>query len=63
MRAGIHQGDIICDVNGRNISTFTEYSNILMSMQPGDEVDITVKRLSQDEYKEIVFHMETGEVE
>ena len=62
MRAGIQQGDVITNINGRNISTFNEYSTILMQMGPGEEVEMTVKRQSQDGYKEMNFKMETGEV-
>lgn len=60
MRSGMQPGDIITDVNGRNISTFNEYSNVLMNLTPGETATITVKRKSQDEYKEMVFTIETG---
>lgn len=61
MRAGIQQGDVITGINERDISTFSEYTNILMQMQPGETVTVKVKRQSQDGYKEMNFKMETGE--
>ncbi|MCM1188692.1 MAG: S1C family serine protease [bacterium] len=61
MLAGIQQGDVITNINGRNISTFNEYTSIVMAMEPGTEIEMTVKRKSQDEYKEMNFTMEAQE--
>lgn len=61
MLAGIQQGDVITNIDGRNISTFNEYTNIVMQLEPGKTVKMTVKRKSQDEYKEMEFTMEAGE--
>lgn len=58
MLAGIQQGDVIININGRNIGGFSEYTNLLMGMEPGAAVEMTVKRKSQDEYKEMNFTME-----
>lgn len=62
MLAGIQQGDVIVDIDGRNISTFNEYTNIVMQLEPGKTIEMTVMRKSQDEYKEMKFTMEVGEV-
>lgn len=58
MLAGVQQGDVIVNINGRNIGKFGEYTNILMGMEPGTTVELTVMRKSQEEYKEINFSME-----
>lgn len=62
MRAGLQQGDIILSVNGKATYTFTEYTNVCMKLEPGSKVEMTVKRKSQDEYKEMTFQMEAQEV-
>ncbi|MCQ2540087.1 MAG: S1C family serine protease [Acetatifactor sp.] len=62
MRAGVQKGDIISEVNGRNITTFTDYTNMMMSLNPGDEVVMIVLRKNQGGYKEITFTMQAGEV-
>lgn len=61
MKAGIQPGDVIIGVNDRSINTFTEYTSLLMQMNPGDEIELQVARQSQDGYKEMNFTMETGE--
>ena len=61
MLAGIQQGDVIINIDGRSISTFNEYTNIIMQLEPGKTVELTVKRKAQDEYKEMKFTMEAGE--
>ncbi len=62
MREGIQQGDVITNINGRRISTFNEYTSVLMQLEPEQTVEMTVMRQSQDEYKEMKFSIETGEV-
>ena len=61
MLAGIQQGDVIINIDGRNISTFNEYTNIVMQLEPGKTIEMTVKRKSQDEYKDMKFTMDAGE--
>lgn len=58
MLAGIQQGDVITNIDGRGISTFNEYTGIVMQLEPGTTVEMTVKRKSQEEYKEMNFTME-----
>lgn len=58
MLAGIQQGDVIVDIDGRSIGTFSEYTSVIMQLEPGKTVELTVKRKSQDEYKEMNFTME-----
>ncbi len=62
MLAGLQQGDVIVNIDGRNIGTFNEYTGIIMQMESGQTVELTVKRKALDEYKEMKFTMETGEM-
>ena len=62
MLAGIQQGDVIVAVNGSNVMNFSEYSTLLMQMEAGQTVNITVMRQVQEEYKEMPFTITLGEV-
>ncbi len=63
MLAGIQRGDVITKMDETNIVSFGSYSNALMSMVPGQTVTVTVMRQAQEEYKEMSFKIELGEVE
>lgn len=58
MLAGIQRGDVIVSVNDKNVDRFATYTNAIMNAHPGEDVSITVKRPSQDEYKEMTFKVE-----
>ena len=55
MLAGIQQGDVITGFGEHVIVSFDEYTNSLLSMKPGDSVELTIMRQSQQEYKEMKF--------
>lgn len=61
MLAGIQQGDIITAVNDKVITGFSDYSAILMQIEPGQIMELTVMRQAQTEYKEMKFSIELGE--
>ena len=61
MLAGIQQGDVITGFGERMIISFDEYTNSLLSMKPGDSVELTIMRQSQQEYKEMKFIKELKE--
>lgn len=61
MLAGIQQGDVITAVGDRGVAGFQEYTGALMLFEPGQTVEITVMRQSQEEYKEMKFSIEVGE--
>lgn len=63
MRAGIQRGDIITKIDETVIVSFGSYSNAVMSMVPGQTVMVTVMRQAQEEYREMSFKIELGEVE
>lgn len=43
-RAGIEVGDVILEVNGRNIEVFSDLPPIIGSVRPGEEVSLTISR-------------------
>lgn len=53
MAAGIQEADVIVEMNGEEISTVEQYNQLLMGLNPGDEVKITVKRQSAEEYVDL----------
>lgn len=61
MLAGIQQGDVITSISDRDVSKFSDYTSALLLFEPGQTVDVTVMRQSQEEYKEMSFTIEAGE--
>lgn len=53
MRAGIQQGDVLVQMDGKEILSYNEYIRTLMEKKVNDVVELTVMRLSQEEYKEM----------
>ena len=49
-------------IGEKPVNTFNEYSNALMALEPGQTVDVTIKRQAQEEYKEMEFNIELGGV-
>lgn len=63
MQAGIQRGDIITALGETTIVNFNNYSNALMEMAPGQIVNVKVMRQAQEEYREMSFSIELGEIE
>jgi len=61
MLAGVQQGDIVTAVNDNIITGFSDYSALLMQIEPGQTVKLTIMRQAQAEYKEMNFTMELKE--
>ncbi len=61
MLAGIQQGDVIISISDRDVAKFSDYTSALLLSEPGQTVDVTVMRQSQEEYKEMSFTIEAGE--
>ena len=53
MKAGIQSGDVITKIDGFEITSYTVFTEAIGLHDPGDEVTVTVKRQSGEEYKEI----------
>ncbi len=62
MLAGIQPGDILVQVEGEEITDFGGYVSELMGMRPHDTMELTIKRQSQEEYRELSFHIGLAEV-
>ena len=60
MLAGIQVGDVITSVNGNVITSFGNYCNQVMKLEPGETVELTILRQSQDQYRELNFSIELG---
>lgn len=61
MLAGIQRGDVITEIDGKKVTSFSDYSSFLMQLEPGQTVQLTVMRQAQNEYKEMKFSVEVGE--
>ena len=61
MQAGIQQGDVITAINDSAVTAFNEYSAILLQIEPGETIELTVMRQVQTEYKEMKFSIVLGE--
>ncbi len=51
--AGIQNGDILTAINGKEVNTFTDLSQILPEYYPGRSVLLTVQRQQSGEYSEL----------
>lgn len=63
MQAGIQQGDILVQINDKNILSYKNYSITLMQYKVGEAVTVKVMRQVQNEYKEMEFNITLGEAE
>lgn len=61
MLAGIQQGDVIVGINEDTVMNFSEYTSLLMELEAGEAVEITVMRQAQEAYKEMGFKITLGE--
>lgn len=62
MEAGIQQGDVIISIDGRSITSFSEYTNVMMQLEVGQTVPINVVRFSQNEFKEMPMEIVLGAI-
>lgn len=61
MLAGIQPGDVIVAIGEETVQKFSEYITILMGLEAGQTVDVTLMRQSQEEYKEMTLTITLGE--
>jgi len=57
----IQKGDIVVQVNAVRVTDMSGYTLALLQCAPGDSITVTVKRLVQDEYKEIAVEVVLSE--
>jgi S1-C subfamily serine protease len=60
MKAGIQSGDVIVAINEKEITKFKDYLNTIAELESGDTINLTVKRLSVNEYKDITINITLG---
>ena len=57
---GLQAGDVITEVNGEPVLTFSAFSEKIYKLSVNDTVIIKVKRLNKDEYRDIEFAITLG---
>ncbi len=62
MMAGIQQGDVLVSINDKRVYSYAEYTRILLQLNAGDTVEVTVMRQAQNEYKEMKLSIILGEM-
>jgi len=63
MKAGIQSGDVIMAINEKEITKFKDYLNTIAELESGDTINLTVKRLSVNDYKDITINITLGKAE
>lgn len=63
MKAGIQSGDVIVAINEKEITKFKDYLNTIAELESGDTINLTVKRLSVNDYKDITINITLGKAE
>lgn len=59
-KSGIQSGDVITRINGTEINNMESFMMQLEKNNPGDNVNITIKRRGREDYKEIEFNLVLG---
>lgn len=59
-KSGIQSGDVITQINGTEINNMESFMMHLEKNNPGDNVNVTIKRRGREDYKEIEFNLVLG---
>lgn len=59
-KSGIQSGDVITRINGTGINNMESFMIQLEKSNPGDNVNVTIKRRGREDYKEIEFNLVLG---
>lgn len=59
-KSGIQSGDVITQINGTEINNMESLMMQLEKNNPGDNVNVTIKRRGREDYKEIEFNLVLG---
>lgn len=59
-KSGIQSGDVITQINGTGINNMESFMMQLEKNNPGDNVNVTIKRRGREDYKEIEFNLVLG---
>ena len=60
MAAGLQSGDVITEMGGDTIYTVDGYENKLLSLVPGETVEVVIQRQGTEGYTEITCTVEVS---
>lgn len=60
MAAGLQSGDVLTKIDGENVFNVDGYESKLLSLTPGDTVEITIERQGTEGYTEITCRVEVN---
>ncbi len=60
LAAGLQGGDVIVKMDGEEISSVKAYETKVLSLEPGQTVDVVVKRQGMDQYLEVTCAVAAG---
>lgn len=63
MEAGLQNADVIVEIDGEAVNNVEGYETKLLSLKPGDKMNVTVKRQGQDGYSRIDCEVTVGKIE
>ncbi|MCM1258899.1 MAG: S1C family serine protease [Roseburia sp.] len=61
--AGLQMGDVITEMDGEEITSVDAYETKVLSLKPGDSIDIAVKRQGMEEYTRVECTVTAGKLE
>lgn len=61
--AGLQTGDVITEMDGEEIASVDAYEAKVLSLKPGDTIEIAVKRQGMDEYSRVECTVTAGKLE
>ncbi len=63
MAAGIQSGDVIVEINGKQIATYRDFVKVMTELEPEDLVSILLMRQGQEEYVQMEVEVTLGMLE
>lgn len=61
--AGLQTGDVITEMDGEEITSVDAYEEKVLSLKPGDSIEIAVKRQGMEEYSRVECTVTAGKLE
>lgn len=62
MNVGIRNGDVIVQIETKEIKSYVDYHNAILACSPEDVVNITLQRPSGDEYTQVTYEVTLEEL-
>jgi len=63
LEAGLQTGDVITEMDGEEITSVEAYEDKVLSLKPGDSIEIAVKRQGMDEYSRVEYTVTAGKLD